>query len=82
MVSSAQGSGEDAGYTIYTAVAELGGKEYIEVQKVINTYTVKFLNYDGTTLQTLTAEHGSTPEYTGSEPAREKTAQYSYSFIG
>ena len=46
------------------------------------TYTATFKNYDGTVLQTVTVEHGSTPNYTGSTPTKAQDAEYSYSFSG
>lgn len=46
-------------------------------------YTIRFLDYDGTTvLQTSSVEAGVMPEYTGETPTREATAQYSYEFSG
>lgn len=45
-------------------------------------YTATFKNYDGTVLQTVTTEHGTTPSYTGSTPTKPSTAQYNYSFSG
>lgn len=36
----------------------------------INTYTIRFLNYDGTVLQTKSVTYGTTPTYTGSTPTR------------
>ena len=46
------------------------------------TYTITFKNHDGTTLQTISVEHGGTPKYTGSTPTKSSTAEYSYSFSG
>ncbi len=48
----------------------------------ISTCTATFKNYDGTTLQTVTVNKGSTPSYTGSTPTRASTAEYSYTFSG
>lgn len=45
-------------------------------------YTVTFKNYEGTVLQTVTVEHGSTPNYTGSAPTKAQDAQYTYAFSG
>lgn len=47
----------------------------------INQYTIKFVN-NGTTLQTLTVNHGVKPSYTGSTPTKTATAQYTYTFSG
>ena len=50
--------------------------------RAVNSYTVQFVNFDGTVLQTGTLAYGSTPAYTGETPTRAGTAQYSYSFTG
>jgi len=52
-----------------------------ETPEVI-TYEVKFVNYDGTVLQTVEVEEGATPEYTGETPTKAATAQHSYTFAG
>ena len=45
-------------------------------------FTVKFLDEDGTELQSSEVAYGETPEYTGKTPTKEATAQESYSFAG
>ena len=45
-------------------------------------YTIRFVNYDGTILETQTLEKGFTPVYSGAEPAKEADAQYTYTFSG
>lgn len=54
----------------------------VVVEYSIPTYTSTFKNYDGTTLQTVQVERGSTPSYTGSTPTRAQDAQYTYAFSG
>ena len=49
---------------------------------VLRKYTVKFLNYDGTPLQTSEVEYGSTPVYSGSTPIKIDDKQYDYTFAG
>ena len=41
------------------------------------TYTIRFLNWDGTTLQSSSVAYGITPKYNGAEPERD-----GYTFIG
>ncbi|MBO7457928.1 MAG: leucine-rich repeat protein [Paludibacteraceae bacterium] len=46
-------------------------------------YTVKFVNYDGTTeLDNQVINYGSTITYGGTTPTREQDAQYKYTFNG
>ena len=52
------------------------------VSKKVKTYTVKFLNEDGSTLFTEEYEYGETPVYGGQTPTKAKTAKYSYEFKG
>ncbi|MBQ6732158.1 MAG: hypothetical protein IJR06_03450 [Paludibacteraceae bacterium] len=45
-------------------------------------YEVKFVNYDGTELQSEQLEYGDTPEYKGSTPVKPADVQYTYTFSG
>ena len=47
-----------------------------------NTYTVKFVNYDGTELQIGSVAYGQTPVYNGEVPTKTADAQYTYTFKG
>ena len=81
------------GYTFKYWSIEKGGEEYnfntlvtenITLYAVyeINTYTVIFKNYDGSTLQEETLEYRTLPKYKGEAPTREKTKEYTYTFKG
>ena len=64
---------EVEGDITYTAVFE----------EVVNTYTVTWVNWDGTELEVdEDVPYGETPSYDGEEPTKEGDAQYSYNFIG
>ena len=67
--------------SISVNLANNNGKTYV-ANFAIKTYTITFKNADGTTLQTLTVNHGATPSYSGSTPTKASTAQYSYTFKG
>ena len=83
-VTAADGSGEDEGYTVYTAEA-IGpdGKSYTETKKVIKKYTVTWKNYDGSVLAvTENVPYGTTPVYDGATPEKAASDQNVYEFIG
>ena len=47
------------------------------------TYTITFLNYDGSELQVLTdVKEGTIPSYTGATPTRPSDSEYTYTFSG
>ena len=45
-------------------------------------YTIRFLNWDGTELQSSQVEEGDMPTYTGATPTRAEDEQYTYAFNG
>ena len=62
-----------------------GTRECSECNYVDSTdvYTVTWVNYDGTVLETDENVHyGATPSYDGEEPEREATDEYTYTFAG
>ena len=46
------------------------------------TYTIKFVNADGTELQSSQVAYGETPSYTGKTPTKAADTQHTYSFAG
>ena len=61
-----------------------GWKRFLDIQtKVFDaTYTVRFVNYEGTELQTIQVSYGTMPEYTGEVPTDFETEQYQFTFKG
>jgi hypothetical protein len=47
-----------------------------------SSYTVQFLNWDGSVLQSTQVEEGKMPQYTGATPTKPSDSQYSYTFSG
>ncbi|MBQ6346144.1 MAG: InlB B-repeat-containing protein, partial [Clostridia bacterium] len=48
----------------------------------VTKYTIKFVDEDGTELQSSEVAEGETPAYEGEEPTKAATAQHSYKFKG
>lgn len=48
--------------------------------ETVNSYTVTFINGENRT--PVTANYGSAPSYTGSEPTKAATEDYHYTFVG
>ena len=84
VITSAQGEGEDLGYTVYTAAVTLDGATYTDTARTINSYTITFNTDGGTAVAPITQEYLSAitapeapekPFYTfaGWEPALPET---------
>ena len=76
--------GDDRVYTTENLPKVTGAVTYIAVyNKTVNTYTVNWVDEDGTTpLYSATVEYGVVPEYKGAPPTKKNTAQYTYTFEG
>ena len=48
----------------------------------LKTFTIKFVNDDGTELQSVTVAYGETPAYTGKTPVKPADTDYTYTFRG
>ena len=48
----------------------------------VNEYTIRFVNDDGTELQSSSVAYGETPVYNGETPTKDATAQYTYTYAG
>ena len=73
--SADDGSGND-----FNSKMPLGDVKYY-AQWAIQTFTITWQNYDGTTLETdASVEYGATPSYDGSTPTKASTASHTYAF--
>ena len=77
--TAADGSGTD--YVEGDALT-VSGTVTLYAQWTINTYTIRFENWDHTQLQSSNVAYGETPIYTGATPTRAATTQYTYTFSG
>ena len=59
-----------------------GTFEILERTSEKTYYTIRFINWDGTELQSLPVEFATTPEYTGATPLRTDDEYYTYEFSG
>lgn len=80
-------NGWNSGSKKYSASASLpavtGNVTYTaEYTSKLNSYTVKWKNWDGTELKSEQVSYGKVPSYSGNTPARATDAQNIYTFSG
>ncbi|MBR5958026.1 MAG: leucine-rich repeat protein [Salinivirgaceae bacterium] len=65
-------------------IAKVTGDATYTVQftSTINKYTISFVNYDDSPLQTSEVEYDAKPLYNGATPTRPGTEKYTYSYKG
>ena len=51
-------------------------------EATVNEYQIRFLNENGTVLQSSSVPYGQTPVYAGETPAKASDAEWSYAFAG
>ena len=72
---------EDGNTSASRTVTVTGNATYTATFEKIKV-TATFKNHDGTVLQTLSVDYGSTPSYSGGAPSKSSTAEYDYTFSG
>ena len=62
VITQTDGTGEDTGYTVYTAIVILEGQTFTSVEKVVKEYRITFVDDDGETVLSpnQTVYHGGT----------------------
>lgn len=72
------------GTATVTATGTKYGKSGSRNYKVVapTTYTIRFLNWDGSVLQSSQVAQGSMPSYTGVTPTKPEDDNYTYTFSG
>lgn len=82
--TQADGSGVQYGdeVEVMNLTTEANGNIILYAQWNINSYTIRFVDEEGTELQSSEVEYGQTPAYEGEEPIKESTAEFDYTFAG
>ena len=75
----------EEGEHTYTVIFENPAFEkQVKVEKIpkLVQYTMRFVDWEGTELQSGLVTEGETPSYTGATPTKAADAQYTYTFAG
>ena len=67
---------------VQNLTTEEGANITLYAQWTANTYTIRFVDENGTELQSSEVKYGQTPEYNGETPTKESTAEFHYTFAG
>ncbi len=68
--------------TVAEGVVTADGKLVLKLFYTRESYTITFVDEDGTVLQTGSVKYEAMPAYTGAEPEKEATADVFYTFAG
>lgn len=72
-----------AGWNPTVAPTVSGSQTYQAVfDTIVNSYEIRFLNWDDELLQADTLEYGATPQFRGNDPVRESMDGVEYHFAG
>ena len=52
------------------------------IYAICSSYTINFVNWDGSNLQASQVTYGDMPQYTGIQPTKPSDSQYTYTFAG
>ncbi|MCR4668895.1 MAG: cell wall-binding repeat-containing protein [Clostridia bacterium] len=61
---------------------DISGDVTTTLTNEIRTFTITFVNWDGTVLQTGKTAYGAIPAYTGATPTKPNDDKYAYTFTG
>ena len=71
-----------AGWTPEIATVTKDATYTATYKSTVNEYTIKFVDEDGTVLQTSKVAYGETPAYAGETPTKESTDEATFVFFG
>ncbi len=80
--STAQFSYAFKGWHVEPTAATEDFDYYAVYSETLRSYTVRFLDFDGTELQSGEVDYGKLPSYAGTTPTKASSAEYAYMFIG